>query len=188
MRNLTFLICVLLCTLNICGQKKERILIYDRLCSNPASASRDKDSDCLVELVDLRIGDDKIISGKPFTADENWLKDLRVKVRNVSGKPFVFIQVAFGLMAGLNDELGPSESWAWGFGFFRGKYSDPLSGVKPSKEIVLKPNEVIELSFVDSDASTNEMLNKHSFQKAVFRLADIQFKNGTLRDSYFFSR
>ncbi len=172
------------------AQTQDRRMIFDRLCDEPAAQSDDDDSDCLVELVDVHIGSQKITSGKPFVADENWMKNLKVRIRNVSGKSFVFVGVSFGLIEGMYEQLAPSASWGWAFGFSRGKASNPYDeNRKISDVVVLKPNKEIELTFDDlpelyKKSSLMQVVGKQS--QIVFITATVEFKDGKQEDSELF--
>ena len=174
------------------AQTQERRMIFDRLCDEPAAESEDEDNDCLVELIDIQINDQKVTSGKPFVADENWMKNLKVRVRNVSRKPFVFVGIGFGLIEGLYEELAPSASWQWGFGFYRGKPSNPYDeNRKISDVVVLKPNKEIELTFNDlpelyKKSGLMDVAGKMS--QIVFISAQVEFKDGKQEDSELFIR
>lgn len=175
----------------VSAQTQDRRMIFDRYdCDEPAAESGDEDSSCLVELIDVYVADQKIVSDKPFAADENWLKNLKVKIKNVSGKPFVFVGVSFGLIEGLYEELAPSASWAWGFGFNRGKESNPRAKKrKISKTVVLKPNEETELTFADladSYESRVFMQAVKNWNQIVLRTATVEFKDGRQEDSRIF--
>lgn len=163
------------------AQTQDRRMIFDKLCVESAADSADEDSNCLVKLVDVRIGNQQITSGKPFVADENWMKNLKVRIRNVSGKPFVSVGVSFGLLEGLYEELAPSASWGWKFGFYRGKASNPYDeNRKISDVVVLKPNEEIELTFDDlpelQKSGLIEVAGKIS--QIVFIYATVEHKDG----------
>jgi hypothetical protein len=172
------------------AQTQDRIMIFDRLCDEPAAESEDEDSDCLVELIDIQIDGKKITSGKPFIADENWMKNLKVRIRNVSGKPFVAVGLSFGLIEGLYEELAPSASWSWAFGFHRGKSSNPYDeNRKISNVVILKPNKEIELTFDDlpelyKKSSLMQVVGKQS--QIVFISATVEFKDGKQEDSELF--
>ena len=175
------------------AQTQDRRMIFDWYdCDEPAAESDDEDSRCLVELVDVQVAGQKITSGKPFVADGNWLKNLKVRVKNVSGKPFVFVGISFGLIEGLYEELAPSASWSWGFGLVRGKASNPNDKKrKISKIVVLKPNEETELTFADlpkepAQSRLLEVIAKTS--QIVFRPAAVEFEDGTQKDSRLFIR
>lgn len=172
------------------AQTQDRIMIFENTCDKPAAESDDEDNRCLVELVDVRIGDQKITSEKSFVADENWMKNLKVRIKNVSGKPFVFASVDFGLIEGLYEKPAPTASWSSGFIFSRGKESDPFNGnIKISDEVVLEPNKEIELTFDDlpsfyRDLTTLETLGKMS--QIVLTTAAVEFKDGKQKDSFLF--
>jgi hypothetical protein len=176
------------------AQTQDRRMIFDRHdCDEPASESGDEDSNCLVELVDVQIAGQKIISGKTFIADENWLKNLKVKIKNVSGKPFVFVGVDFGLIEGLYEELAPSASWGWAFSLHRGEASSSNDKKRRiSKLVVLKPNEEMELNFDDlsdfnkKSSQLMQVIGKTS--QIVFITASVEFNDGEQKDSHLFIR
>lgn len=174
------------------AQTQDRRLIFDRLCNDPAVESKDEDSDCLVELIDIQIGSQKITSGKPFVADENWIKNLKVRIRNISGKPFVFVGVSFGLIEGMYENLAPSASWGWAFGFYRGKASTPYGeNRKVSKVVVLAPNKELELTFdnLPKPNKKSRLLEvSGKMRQIVFITARVEFKGGKHKDSYLFIR
>ncbi len=189
MKNIVFpiLIVLLFATLAF-TQTQDRRIVFDRAnCDDPAAESKDKDSDCFVELISVHIGNQTITSGKPISADENWLKELRVRVRNVSGRSFVAFGVAFGVIEGLYQELGPYESWGWGFALYRGKFSNPDDKKrKISKVVVLKPNEETELNFANYDPLFPVADLSRKMRQIVLRYAFVEFRNGKQRDSDIF--
>ncbi len=165
-------------------------MTFDRLCDEPAAEDDDEDSRCLVELIDITINGKKITSGKPFVADENWMKELKIRIRNISGKPFIAVGVSFGLIEGLYEKLAPSASWAWGFGFNRGKFSNPYDeNRKISEIVVLKPKEEMQLTFDDlPDLYENSRLMQVAGKQSqiVFISATVEFKDGKQKDSDLF--
>lgn len=171
------------------AQMQDRRMIFDRYeCNEPATESKDEDSKCLIELVNVEIAGQKIASDKTFVADAGWLKNLKVRVKNVSGKPLVFVGVSFGMIEGLYEELAPSASWGWGFGLYRGQASNPNDAErKTSKHIILKPNKEIELTFADlrdPDARLLEAAGRMS--QIVLRTAIVVFEDGKQVDSFLF--
>ena len=175
------------------AQTMERRMVLDRHdCDEPASKSEDEDSNCLVELISVQIAGTKIVSGKPFISDENWLSNLKVRLRNVSGRPFFFVGVSFGLIEGLYEELSPGASWGWGFGLFRGTPSDKNSEKRKfSKTVVLRPNEEIELTFSDLPTSYSQsplMQVVGRMSQIVLITSTIEFGDGSQTDSRFFMR
>lgn len=172
------------------AQTQDRRMIFDRYDCGETAA--DEDEPCLVELIDVQIAGQTITSGKPFVADENWLKNLKVKIKNVSGKPFVFVGVSFGLMEGLYEELAPGASWGWGFGLSRGKISNPDDEKKKiSKEIVLKPDEEMELNYSDladfyKKSRLMQVVGKMS--QIVLRTATVEFEDGRQENGFLLNR
>ncbi len=196
--KLKILLTILFLSFSVIAQTKERRIVFNEYtCNQPRSESKDDDSNCLVELKEIFIGSEKIVSGKTFTADENWLKNLKIKIKNVSGKPFIAVAVSFGLIEGLNEKLAPSASWGWVFSLFRGKFSDPNDKKrKISKVVVLKQNEETELTF--SDFPSSGVYNVYrsakfeqvirNWQQIVMKTAFVELKNGTQKDSFLFMK
>lgn len=48
-----------------------------------------------LEIVEVKVADKPISIGKPFTANEDWIKSLSVRVKNISAKPIVSIRFNF---------------------------------------------------------------------------------------------
>src|SRR5262245_12133735 len=54
-----------------------------------------------VEIESISVGE-PITIGKPFTADQDWLRNIVIRVRNISGKPIERIQITMVL-----PQIGP---------------------------------------------------------------------------------
>ena len=50
-----------------------------------------------IEIIEIKVAGVPVTLGQPFTAGEDWLKDLTVRVRNVSAKPMVWVSMGFGM-------------------------------------------------------------------------------------------
>jgi hypothetical protein len=50
-----------------------------------------------VEIIEIKVAGVPVTLGKPFTAGEDWLRDLTVRVRNVSAKPIIWASMNFGV-------------------------------------------------------------------------------------------
>lgn len=182
---LTFLFALLFAS-SVLAQTQDRVIFYDGLCEESSDDSEDEANKCLLELIDIQVAGKPVVSGKQFVADENWLKNLKIRVKNISGKPFVYVAVGFGLIEGLHEELAPSASWKYGFVFSSGKPSNQITKTKVSRKIVLKPNEEIELTYSNLPELYKQVLGKASegtFSKSVFVSATVEFRNGEQKDS-----
>src|SRR5829696_1108226 len=85
----------LLWTPPVTGQVKDRLIPF------PAWASSfDKDEDVPLEIVGIRIAGRPVILGQPFAADSSWLKQMTLRVKNISGKPILAFGVGAGLLGG----------------------------------------------------------------------------------------
>lgn len=50
-----------------------------------------------LEIVEIKLGDKPISLGQPFSASDDWLKNLTIKLRNISDKPIYSIMITFSL-------------------------------------------------------------------------------------------
>ncbi len=166
----------------VLAQTQDRRVIFDSCeCYETAAERKKKDSECLVELVDVHIAGQKITSRKIFVADETWLENLKVKVKNVSGKPFAYISVDFELIEGLDTSLLHDGSFRPLAIFDRGSLSNPkYKKRKISKNIVLKPNEEIELNFTDLQdfGKPSVMMVVGKTSQIVIRRTFVEFEDG----------
>lgn len=143
-----------------------------------------EDYNHLLEIIDVQVAGNPVAFDKTFFADENWLKNLKFRVKNVSGKPMMYVALGFGLFEGINQELKPYASYQYGFVFSYGKPSD--SKDKVTGKVFLKPNEEVELSYDSLSELERKVLGKAGegiFCKAEFMIARVQFKDGTFEDS-----
>jgi len=118
----------------------------------------------MLQIVNLSIADRNIELNRVFAADGNWLRDLKIRVRNVSRQRLSCIGISFGLLAEIETKLGPRESWPWGLGFYKGACGDGKLTVD-ERNFSLKPGMETVLEFRDiPKRSMNQM---GSFGKAV---------------------
>lgn len=160
------------------GQVKKRVLPFPEW-----SAASDEDEIAL-ELAEIRVGGRPIILGQAFDADENWLKNMTLRVKNISKKAIVAFGLGGGLLEGINEELKPYASFQYGIGWKWGKQFAPEKG-KP-KGTTLKPGETLELSYANVDQLTRKVLAKAGegvFCKLQFMAPAIQYADGTVDSS-----
>lgn len=75
--------------------------------------AREDDDEVYLELLSVKVGDKDVALNEPFLIDQTWLKDLKLRVKNVSGKTIECAYVSFGILEGINDKLEPQMSWGW---------------------------------------------------------------------------
>lgn len=139
----------------------------------------DKNSKCYLELVDIQIAGQSVVFGKQFSADEKWLKNLKIQVKNVSSKSFVYVNLAFILIEGLHEE--PVLPWKHFFVFSKGVASDRTAKTRVSDKVILKPSQEIELNYDGFPQLYKEWLGKAgegTFKKSAFTIATVESENG----------
>ena len=157
------------------GQVKKRLIPFPEWAS-----SYEEGEEIQLELVELRVAGKPVITGQPFDADENWLKGLTLRVKNIGDKPIVAFGVGGGLLSGVDEELPPRASFRYGIAWNWGKGFDPEKG-KPTGA-VLKPGETVELSYVNVDGLTRKVLAREgegAFCKLKFMAPAVQYEDGT---------
>jgi hypothetical protein len=157
------------------GQAKNRLVPFPEWAS-----SYDEDEEVPLELVEIKVAGRQVILGQVFSADENWLKDMTLRVKNISNKPIIAFGVGGGLLGGVGEELPPHASFAYGIGWQWGK---PFN---PEKErpfgVALKPGEIAELSYANVDDLTRKVLAKEgegAFSKLKFMAPGVEYEDGT---------
>jgi hypothetical protein len=171
---LSFVVITLLFVHPVAGQEKKRIIPFPEWAS-----SYEENEEIQLELVEIKVAGKPIILGQPFDADENWLKDMTLRVRNISNKPIIVFGVGGGLLEAADEELPPYASPKYGIGWHWGKGIDPEK--KQSTGAVLKPGEIVELSYLNVGRLTRNVLAKEgegAFCKLTFMAPGIQYADG----------
>jgi hypothetical protein len=131
----------------------------------------------LLAISEINIAGHPIAPGLPFTADQDWLRSLTVRVKNTSAKPMAIINLGFGL---------PEVRYHDGGVGFQLYYSTKLAGgahVAPGAKPLL-PGEETELSFTDSDyEGTRRLAEKlggvSNFSRVRMGMASVVYADGT---------
>jgi hypothetical protein len=155
------------------AQTKTRLLPF------PAWSLDDTDDEVSLELVEIKIAGKRIGLDKSFEADENWLKNMTLQVKNVGTKPIVAFGIGGGLLTRIDEELPAYASFEYGIGWTWGKQFDPDK--EKSKSTTLKPGEIVELAYRNVDSLTRKVLAKAgegTFCKLKFMAPGIQYADG----------
>ena len=147
------------------AQDERRIIRADR----PDSS---EDSSPILQVLGLKIRERSVAINEIFVADENWLKDLKVTVRNVSDKDLRCVGVWLGVLDGLNAKLGPGASWGWKINYTNGC----------SKR--LKKGESVDLIWYSDGHLVPDLEPWPTFHKAVLEWGYARYK-GDRKDSDF---
>lgn len=159
----------------IFAQTENRIIKIEK---NSIARADDK---TFLEITNLKVGNNNIFLNEAFTADENWLKNIKIKVKNVSEKTLTCVAIVFGLLEGIYEELEPQMSWGDKLALYYGNCSE-----KNKKKFKLKNGEEVELTYDNIDALSREYFEKigvGKFHKAKLIYGMLKIKNGDSDDN-----
>jgi len=136
-----------------------------------------------LEIVQIELAGKPLTLGQPFASNENWLKDLKITIRNASTKAITHFAFGGGLIKSLDEELKISESYQEGIAWKFGKYFDPQK--EKEKGITLQSGEVVELTYVDVDPyyTRATQSERGAFCKLEIGPSVVQFEDGTVDPS-----
>jgi hypothetical protein len=129
-----------------------------------------------LEIVDITVVGRSITVGQPFAADDDWLRSLTFRMKNISGQPITGARIFFSL-----PETKP-ETNSLGFSL---EYGKGLStGIPSDEQRVIMPNEEFELKFNEAQYErhrkfVSEWSKLPSFSKVWIGVAGVKFKDGS---------
>lgn len=130
-----------------------------------------------IELVEIRIKNQIIALDKPFEYEDDWLKYLTIKLKNVSDKPITSVRLSLGRpQAKFKDS-------SLGFSLEFGSLSAFGSAKKDFR--VIKPGEEFELSRSAEDytAGLNFMIQQtgvSNINKIIIGSTTVEFEDGNI--------
>lgn len=123
-----------------CAQAQE---VQNRVVDVYAEVKGDAPRITALQVVEIRVAGNPVTLGQPFEADDDWLKNLTVRIKNVSGRTINILPISFGIT-----ELLPPKSGDVAFTIMRGLYGDGTEVREASDERKpIMPGEEIELTF-----------------------------------------
>ena len=138
------------------------------------------DEEVALELIEIKIGNTPISFDQSFDADDNWLKHLTLRVKNIGTKPIVAFGIGGGLLHGIDEEIPMYASYQYGIGWSWGKGFDPDK--ETSKGPQFKPGETVELTYANVSALYRKTLAKEgegAFCKLKFGGPTFQYADGS---------
>jgi hypothetical protein len=107
-------------------------------------------ADCPIKIVGVETGRRKVILGKSFLDDDDWMKGLTVRVANSSGKTLthIGIKITFDRRSDEAEQRGASWDLWYGVSPFHFK---PDEGVPPPLVPLIQPGEIQTLNLSDSE-------------------------------------
>ena len=125
-----------------------------------------------VEIAGFTVGGSPVTLGEPFAADDEWLKGLRVRLRNISGQAISAAQMTFVL-----PESRRGEEALIGFTLRHG-------AARPSSREPIRPGEEFELSLGGEDyerlrARVAERRDAAILNRLFITVTSVRFADGT---------
>jgi len=144
----------------------------------------DPSDEVLLEVLEIDVSGTPVTPGKPFESDENWIKHLRFKFKNVSDKPIVLFNFGGGILKGIDEKVEMGYSYKRGVVWRFGKYFDPKK--EKRRGIVFQPGAITDLTYDQlyplykhPEAQKDQGISC----KLEIGLNSIQFRNGALLNS-----
>jgi len=145
------------------AQDEPRIIRADRL--------GDGDDSPVLQVLGLKIGERSVALNEIFVADANWLKELKVTVRNVSDKDMRCVGIWLGVLDGLDTKLTPRESWGWKINYTNGQCTP-----RKSSSSVLRKGESVDLIVYSDPSLIPDPTPWPKFHKAVLEWGYASYK------------
>ncbi len=128
-----------------------------------------------LEVIEIKVADKPVVLGQAFDANEDWLKTLSVKVKNVSGKPISLVRTSFNLPEAKNEKGTMGFSLIYGEEFSNSDTDNkPQKVIFPGQEVILARNEIRQ----HLEAITQRS-GKTDFSKVLIGLTMVKFEDGT---------
>ena len=151
------------------SKTQERVVVKKRHPSTP------------VKIVDVHVKGHPVQSNKPFAADDDWLRDLDVRISNTSGKTITYLEVMLVLRDPENKQ--PPAAWTLRHGINPVRYVSPNEMPAPTVRPVL-PGDFLELSLpAEQYAGFTQFLldtNYLHVKNVDVRVTAVGFNDGTV--------
>jgi len=162
------------------GQVRDRILTWPPIPSGRiTSAQEDKLSTVeeAVQISDIRVEGHSITLGQTFTADDDWLRTLTIRLKNVSGLRIIAARIHIGFPETRDSERFIGTTLEYGKAL--------RVGIPSEERPVVMPNEEFEMKFSDLQYQSKlQFFAKHAgtaqFSKVWIAQTLIKFEDGTL--------
>lgn len=155
----------------------------------------------LLELTDLNVAGRKVPFDQAFDADNDWLKTLAFRVKNIGHKPIAAIVLIFGLLERVDEELPTYASFDYGLQFIQSKRTASKQA-RSKLPVLIQPGEETELTaegcrpyglrevdrFLSGEKQKSGSFSLAAesgrrFRKAEIMSARVQFTDGSVGDT-----
>jgi hypothetical protein len=155
------------------GQSQNRIIYFDR---DDVSGKEG-----VLRIMKFEVSNKLVSFNEPFEASSDWLRTLKLTVKNTSQKPIIYIGVGFGLLDAIDGKLEPFASYQYGISYNYGTPTENVGKDKPNP--VLRPNDEAVLIYEKVGVKNNNLVIEKAgigrFHQAKFMVAAVQFADGT---------
>ena len=146
------------------AQLQERVVeVYKRVQPSGTAA---------LQIVEIRVSGTPVTLDAPFVADDDWLKNLVVRVKNVSGKTINILPISFGLSDLLN-EKGRDVA----FTVMRGLYGNGYETRDTADERrPILPDEEVEFAFTEKQLGIiGQLTSQRGFRPSRIKFMPLTF-------------
>lgn len=106
-----------------------------------------------MKVIGIKVKGKPIEADKEFVEDDDWLKSLTIRLKNVSDKPVVFIEISLNFPSVEEHPYGPEPGYVYDLSYGRA----PQSGLPPKEESKpVLPNQTVDISLTEEDKDTIE--------------------------------
>jgi hypothetical protein len=129
-----------------------------------------------LEVISILVSEKPIILGQPFVAGDDWMKDFKVRVRNVSGHSIIHVRLHFSLPEAKNGEA------ITGFSL---DYGRRVGDIEESKQKLVLAGEEFELTHSEAEYERDrqwiaEWSGVTSISHVKFGRAVVRFEDETV--------
>ena len=134
-----------------------------------------------LEIVEISVEGKAVTLGQPFSAGDDWLKTLAIKVRNVSDTKICSIRIFFVLPETKIDGKASGFTLEYGKELSTGIDYGVQAPIKPGQEIVLQRND---RNYARDKEGIEKRSGITSLSSVIMQTGQAKFPDGTLWSSF----
>jgi hypothetical protein len=171
-------IILLLCVTPALAQAPDGVVLWPentmgRLRQNQVANMRLAEVDTPIEITNVAVNGKTIIIGESFATSDNWIRNLTVRVKNISGQPIKSIDMSISF-----PDVRTSNGTGIGFTLRGG--STPAG-----KQKAIMPGEEVELKWIEAEYQMFKEMSVRlnvsaDYRKAQIGMTSVIFTDGTL--------
>jgi hypothetical protein len=130
-----------------------------------------------LEIVEIEVENNPISLGESFSASDDWLRYLTIRVKNISGKPISSIRISLSLPETKNEERTFGFSLEYGKALSTGIDYGIQKPIMPNEELELFRNEAHYQRGLQTIAQRSGLTH---FSEVLIDSTVVQFEDGTV--------